>query len=52
MIVDCAVYDRGLRKEGVVALDEAMEVAERLGGARAGLSSRGGRGDDCGSNLL
>ncbi len=27
MIVDCAVYDGGLRREGVVSLDEAMETA-------------------------
>ncbi|CAN5484993.1 magnesium/cobalt transporter CorA [soil metagenome] len=27
MIVDCAVYESGLRREGVVSLDEAMETA-------------------------
>ena len=27
MIVDCAVYDGGLRREGIVALEEATEVA-------------------------
>ena len=27
MIVDCAVYDGGLRREGVVALEEATQVA-------------------------
>jgi magnesium transporter len=31
MIVDCAVYDEGVRRPGVVVLDEALEAASKPG---------------------